>query len=97
MAKRLKQAVYGIRPHVVHMWEDESIEAIEMQHRRLLNPDVSPDFQQLSEEERALLLDLVIFRAGIDIDFCAGLCAAYYAWRSKRGTRATEAVSCGQP
>jgi hypothetical protein len=51
--KRLKSAKeWGIRPHVFHMWADEVIVAIEMQHERLLAHRVPANYRELSETEQ---------------------------------------------
>jgi hypothetical protein len=51
------------------MWADELIEAVEMQHRRVLDLDLPDDYRDQAEEEQEFLLDVAMFRARIDLDF----------------------------
>jgi len=51
------------------MWADELIEAIEMQHMRLLNPEYPADYLHLIKDERDAYVMLAMLRAGIDFDF----------------------------
>jgi hypothetical protein len=44
MPKRLKAAKeWGIRPHVFHMWADQLLLAIDMQHERTLAHRLPPN------------------------------------------------------
>jgi hypothetical protein len=52
-----------------HDWADTIIEAVEMQHRRLLQPDYPANYAELPESEKLFLAQLSIFRARIDLDF----------------------------
>lgn len=70
MSRRRRAAgTAGIRPHMFHMWADELIEAVEMQHQRLLHPVYPANYNELPESERLFLLELSMFRARIDLDF----------------------------
>jgi hypothetical protein len=52
MPKRLKAAKeWGIRPHVFHMWADQLLLAIDMQHERNLAHRLPPNTQELTDEE----------------------------------------------
>ena len=65
MAKK----VYGIRPHVFHIWADEVIEAVEMQHIRILGHELPPNVVELSPDDLSDTLALLFLRQRIDVDF----------------------------
>ena len=57
-----------------HMWADELIEAVEMQHRRLTRLDLPDGYRDLPEELQRFESDLAMFHAEIDLDFyCVAL------------------------
>jgi hypothetical protein len=66
MSKRTKAQVYGIRPHVFHLWADDFIEAVEMQHSRILAHGLPANYHELDPEHLSIAASR---RPRIDFEF----------------------------
>lgn len=62
--------MYGIRPHMFHLWADDMAEGVKMQHRRLTEAGLPCDYQtRFNEAELADQLDIMNVRTRNDFDF----------------------------
>jgi hypothetical protein len=69
MAKRLKKKVYGIRPHVFHIWADDLVEGIQLQHERLLTHGLPANSKYLGDGELIPVMEVINRRARLDFEF----------------------------